>query len=344
MERVIRRYKMFVYVCCMICLVVGSIAREGFAKDSRFVSIILGTAGGLTEGNLSSYLLAPIGTTDFVALDAGTLMTGLQRANAKGSLTDIVLPADSNVGLEGHVLRDHIKAYLISHPHLDHLAGLVINSPDDSRKHILGLSSTIDSMRDHLFNWKIWPNFGDEGHGFHLKKYQYVRLSAEEEHPIEGTLMSVVPFELCHSGMNSTAFLIHSKGYYVLYVGDTGPDEVEKCDKLTKLWQFVAPLVRADRLCGIFLEISYPDPRNSKQLYGHLTPMWIMKELQRLAELVNSQEPTESLRGLKVIGTHIKPPLNPGVSNRNTIIKQVEALNQLGIKFIFPEQGDRIEF
>ena len=32
------------------------------------------------------------------------------------------------------------------------------------------------------------------------------------------------------------------------------------------------------------------------------------------------------------------------MTNRDKIIKQVEGLNHLGINFIFPEQGDRIEF
>ena len=339
-----KRYKVFIFLCCTIYLMVGGIARDGFARQSRFISIVLGTAGGLTEANLSSYLLAPSGSTDFVALDAGTLLTGLRKAKMKGSLNDIIIPPDITLDLEGHVLHHHVKAYLISHAHLDHLAGLVINSPDDNRKHILALAPTINNVRDHLFNWKIWPNFGDEGHGFHLKKYHYVRLSAGEEHPIEGTLMRVIPFELCHSGVISTAFLMYSNGYYILYLGDTGPDEIEKCDKLKQVWQYITPLVRGGKLCGIFLEISYPDPRDTKQLYGHLTPVWIMKELQRLAELVSPQEPTEALKGLKVVATHIKPSLNPKMSNRDKIIKQVEELNQLGIKFIFPEQGDRIEF
>ena len=55
--------------------------------------------------------------------------------------------------------------------------GLVINSPDDESKDILGTAATIDAIRDHLFNWRIWPGFGNEGAGFNLKKYRYVRLA-----------------------------------------------------------------------------------------------------------------------------------------------------------------------
>ena len=55
---------------------------------------------------------------------------------------------------------------------------------------------------------------------------------------------------------------------YALYVGDTGPDEVERCANLRQLWQAVAPLVRQAKLWGLFAEISYLDVRDVSQLYG----------------------------------------------------------------------------
>ena len=124
------------------------------------------------------------------------------------------------------------------------MAGLVHNSPDDSAKEILGIDSTIDNIRDHLFNWKIWPNFGDEGEGFQLKKYQYVRLIPGETVPITGTSMSVTPFLLSHSNYTSSAFLVEADGASMLYFGDTGPDEVENVDYMRQVWTRVAPLVR----------------------------------------------------------------------------------------------------
>ena len=59
-------------------------------NERQFVTIALGKGGGLTEANLSSYLLAQVGSTEFVALDAGTLLTGLQHAHRKGNLSDVV--------------------------------------------------------------------------------------------------------------------------------------------------------------------------------------------------------------------------------------------------------------
>ncbi len=39
-----------------------------------FVAIVLGAGGGPGQDDLSAYLLAPAGSTDYVALDAGTLL------------------------------------------------------------------------------------------------------------------------------------------------------------------------------------------------------------------------------------------------------------------------------
>ena len=335
-------------VTTSVCLSAIAFGQESAIKEAaaaKFVSIVLGTAGGLEEQNLSAYLLAPIGSKDFVALDAGTLLTGLRKARMMGSLWDIHVPPESDLTIEGWVLQNNIKAYLITHAHLDHVAGLVINSPADTTKELLGIPSTIDYIRDHLFNWKIWPNFGNEGEELRLNKYRYVRLNPGEQYRVSGTGMTVEPFILSHAnGYPSTAFLIQSGGFYALYFGDTGPDAVEKADSIKTVWRRVAALVRNKRLRGVFLEVSYPEGRPDKLLFGHLTPSWMTKELRELAELVNPESPGAALRNLTVVVTHIKPSLERGPSPRDQIAKQLSELNDLGVRLIVARQGQRIEF
>jgi 3',5'-cyclic-nucleotide phosphodiesterase len=312
--------------------------------EPAFTAIPLGTAGGLREDDLSCYLLAPQGSGDFLAFDAGTLMAGLSKAAQLGSLHGIVSAADGDWTPAGAMLQKHIKAYLISHPHLDHVAGLVINSPDDAKKDILGTDPTIDRIRDHLFNWAIWPAFGSEGAGFLLKKYRYVRLVPMQAAAVSGTSMTVEAYTLSHGdGYPSTAFLVQAAGAYVLYCGDTGPDAVEKSDHLRQVWRRVAPLVKAHSLRAIFLEASYPDGTPDKFLFGHLTPAWMVAELHELAALVDAARPATALQGLTVVVTHIKPSLKAGVSATERIKQQVTARNDLGVRFVIPEQGRRFD-
>src|SRR5690242_13920423 len=97
-----------------------------YAQDSNyaFKVIPLGVKGGMDESNLSCYMLAAAGTDDYVCLDAGTVYSGIKKAIDSGLFNKDAL----------FVLRNDIKDYLISHPHLDHVAGLIINSPADTSK------------------------------------------------------------------------------------------------------------------------------------------------------------------------------------------------------------------
>ncbi|MCW5870852.1 MAG: 3',5'-cyclic-nucleotide phosphodiesterase, partial [Candidatus Eremiobacteraeota bacterium] len=105
-----------------------------------------------------------------------------------------------------------------------------------------------------------------------------------------------------------------------------------------------APLIRDGRLRGIMLESSYPDGREPGQLFGHLTPEWLMKELRRLARLVDANQPQRALTGLKVAVTHIKPSLEKGKPPRQLVEEQLRQHNDLGVEFVFPGQGQRLDF
>ncbi|MBS1936067.1 MAG: 3',5'-cyclic-nucleotide phosphodiesterase, partial [Bacteroidetes bacterium] len=235
------------------------------------------------------------------------------------------------------VLRTDIKGYFISHPHLDHLAGLVVNSPDDSSKAIYALPFCIDVLKNNYFTWKSWANFGNEGDKPALGKYHYVTLTEGKEIAAENTSLFVTPYLLSHSTPGqSTAFLVRSEDAYLLYLGDTGADEVEKANNLKTLWQNISPLVKAKKLKAIFIEVSFPNQQAEKLLFGHLTPKLLMQEMHILSGLAGS----DAMKGLPVVITHIKPNGN----NENMIKEQVTASNDLGLKIIFPQQAKKLEF
>ena len=313
-----------------------------FSKEA-FQVIVLGCSGGPKEDNLSSYLIAPIHSNDFIALDAGSLLSGIDKAYKKGSFKGISEESSNPWQIEPYILRDKVKAYFISHAHLDHVLGLVINSTEDIKKPIFAIDSAIDFLRDHLFNWKIWPNFASEGNPPLLNLYEYQRLELERKIFVPNTEMSVQPFLLSHSrNYESTAFLVESKGFYALYFGDTAPDILEPRKYMENVGKKIAPLVQSRSLRGIFLECSYVDKEES-QLFGHLDVKHMMRELRHFACIVNPISPQEALKGLKVIIIHMKGDSLKGDFSKELIRIELDRQNDLGIEFILPEQGDRIE-
>jgi cAMP phosphodiesterase len=290
-----------------------------FSQSFRIVP--LGVKGGIDESNLSAYMVAAKGSNDYICLDAGTLHYGIEKAIANKVF---------NIPVE-QVLRLYIKGYFISHAHLDHVSGLIVNSPDDTTKNIYAFADCLETIKTHYFTWKSWANFADEGDAPLLKKYHYEVLIPDKTVNIPNTGLSVRAFPLSHSNLTSTAFLVESKGSYVLYLGDTGPDEIEKSTNLHKLWEAIAPLVKTRQLKAIMIETSFPDEQPDKTLFGHLTPRWLMKEMADLSTLTGA----EALRNLNIVVTHLKPPQ----VNIDKIKAQLKSENTLHLNFIFPVQG-----
>ncbi|PRY09985.1 3',5'-cyclic-nucleotide phosphodiesterase [Pontibacter ummariensis] len=308
-------------------LLLGVTQAFGQQKKAAFKVVPLGIRGGLDESNLSGYLVAPTGSDNYVSLDAGTLHYGLRKA-----VENRVFEA-----APGEVLRNNVKGYLISHPHLDHLAGLIINSPDDTPKSIYGLPFMIQVLKDKYFTWQSWANFANEGDKPTLNKYQYTYLKENEATPLANTELQVRAFPLSHSSPDqSAAFLLQHNQDYLLYLGDTGADAIEGSDKLQQLWQEVAPLVKNGELKAIFIEVSFPNEQPEKQLFGHLTPRLLMSELEKLSKLTG----TTALRKVPVVVTHMKP----SGDNVQKIMAQLKEGNRLRLNLVYPEQGRMLTF
>ena len=309
------------YFICLFLL-----STQIFAQKAAFDVVPLGVKGGVDEKNLSAYLVAPVYTHDYICLDAGTINAGVEKA-----IENKVFTVSAN-----EVLRKYIKGYFISHAHLDHVSGLIINSPADSSKTVYATKKCMEMMEKHYFNGETWANFGDEGVGFQLKKYHFQTLVLGEETKINNTTMTVKAFPLSHvNPFESTAFLIQNGKDAVLYLGDTGPDSVEKSTDLSELWTAIAPLVQNKQLRGIFIEVSFPNEQPDNLLFGHLTPNHLMTEMHKLEELVGKG----NLKNFKIIITHLKPP----TKNIVKIKEQLQKGNDLGLQLIYPEQGKRFE-
>ncbi|MBV1691847.1 hypothetical protein KRR38_30305 [Novosphingobium sp. G106] len=69
---------------------------------------------------------------------------------------------------------------------LDHVAGMLIASPEDSAKPIYALPSVSKALLDIYFNGEAWANFTDRGKA-PLGKYKLVDLTPGKATPLVGT-------------------------------------------------------------------------------------------------------------------------------------------------------------
>jgi cAMP phosphodiesterase len=315
-----------VSILLMVVLHVSSQTNNSSNLNNGFKVIPLGVKGGLDESNLSAYLVAANGSDQYICLDAGTIYKGLELTAQK----KIFKPSNPSV-----IQQNNINSYFISHAHLDHTAGLIMNSPNDNAKNLYGLASVLDVFKKNYFTWSAWANFGSEGEAPILKKYSYQTLTPKLEIPIDNTGLFVTPFVLSHvKPYESTAFLVRNQNSYLLYLGDTGADKVEQSDQLAQLWQTIAPLVIQNQLKAIFIEVSFDNSVPEKSLFGHLTPKLLIEEMAKLDQLTNGH-----LKNTQLYVTHIKP-----CDGCEAKIKgEIQAANQIGLNIFYPTQAALIE-
>lgn len=319
--------KLFTIISIAILCCIGP-AGKAQSPEKGFTIIPLGVKGGLDESNLSAYLVSAKGAEKYICLDAGTIYTGLQKITKSNIFTPLKDATD--------IQKKYINSYFISHGHLDHTAGLVLNSPGDSfKKNIYAIPSVIEVLKSSQFSSKSWSNFANEGDKPMIGKYNYQYLTPEKEIEVVGTGLFVTPFVLSHvKPYESTAFLVRNQSDYVLYLGDTGPDEVEHSTQLANLWNHIVPLVQKNQLQYIFIEVSFSNKVPDASLYGHLTPNWLMKEMSQLQKLTG-----DKLKNVVIMVTHIKP-----CDGCEMVIKdELKTANNLGLNIQFPQQGELIQ-
>jgi len=221
---------------------------------------ILGCSGGLGRGEYTtSYLI-----DDSILIDAGT---GL------GTLTQSQLKTISSV--------------LLTHAHLDHICGLplLVDNLFGSVDHTLDVyasASVIASLREHIFNWKIWPDFSQ------LPSPESPSLRF---HPIEaGNSVSI-------GGLQFTAFsvphVVPAQGYFVrgdnatlAYASDTGFSA-----------QLIESLDSLGAINNLILECAWSDSEQElADISGHLTPALVQKVIDALAHCPEN-----------TLITHLKP-------------------------------------
>jgi 3',5'-cyclic-nucleotide phosphodiesterase len=331
----------FPALLAMICASSGAIAAE---RPPAFELRPLGVLGGDADDNLSCYLLGRPGEPSRIMIDAGTIRRGLILSREK----DGTLPPGASNAAQSEAVRQTLsglEALLVTHSHLDHIAGLLLISPmllgapPRTPFRLVALPETLEAIAQHLFKPPVWldlpilaPVFRPE----RLPPGQKLKTGTFE-----------IETELLRHPVPSAAFFITAGEATYLHLGDTGPTEA--------VWERARPLLRSRSLRAVAVEVSYPSSLSALGLQnGHLTPRMLVVELDRLAHLDASPPDAAKLtaddavklaarlapvlRDVSIIAIHIK------ASGYDTVVTELRDLQQAGLHIIIPSQGDRIRF
>lgn len=171
-----------------------------------------------------------------------------------------------------------IRHVLLTHAHLDHVCGLAFLVDNllgeiDSPIEVLARPETVDVLRQHLFNWALWPDFtripSEERPGLRLRPIEPGR-------PLSGLGDAVVnPFEVCHTvpalGYALSDGQAAGQGVFA-FTGDTG--------RCPRLWAALNALPRLDWL---MIDVAFPDEYTELgELARHYTPASLRRELDAL--------------------------------------------------------------
>ncbi|MEO8331163.1 MAG: 3',5'-cyclic-nucleotide phosphodiesterase [Gallionella sp.] len=220
---------------------------------------VLGCSGGI-GGNLrtTSFLL-----DHDVLIDAGTGVTEL-------SLTELCLI-------------DHI---FVTHSHLDHIAciPMLIDSVWMMRDRpitIYAIGETLEILKQHIFNWKIWPDFSEIPNAQRPSmRYQSIELG--ETVVLGGRRITPVP---ANHVVPAVGYQLDSGSASLVFTGDTTTNNA--------LWKVVNKI---ENLRYLIIESAFSNSEKELAVLSkHLCPSMLAVELEKFK------------REAEVFITHHKP-------------------------------------
>ena len=167
-----------------------------------------------------------------------------------------------------------IEHALLSHAHLDHLAGLVYLSETlgfcetGAAVTIAGIDPVIRALRSNVFNNVLWPDFSKIPHA-DVPVVKYRTLVEDVEQRVGDVWVTPVPVN--HT-VPTTGFIVHDGATGLMYSGDTGPTKA--------LWDAARGLTG---IRAVILECAFPNRLAPlAEIAKHMTPDLIRHELDKL--------------------------------------------------------------
>ncbi len=186
---------------------------------------------------------------------------------------DILLDAGTGVGdltLEELAAIDHV---FVTHSHMDHIASIpfLVDTVGGMRSAPLivhGTTATLDIIRAHIFNWKIWPDFS----AIPSKDSPYLRfepLHLDSIIRLDGRAISPVP---ANHVVPAVGYHVDSGRASLVFTGDTTTSE--------ELWRVINEI---DNLRYLIIETAFCNRERDLAIASkHLCPSMLAEELAKL--------------------------------------------------------------
>jgi len=199
---------------------------------------------------------------------------------------DVLLDAGTGVGdlsLAELSLVDHI---FVTHSHLDHVSSIafIADTVGGMRaKPILvhALPETIAILKNHIFNWEIWPDF-TQIPSPEAPFMRYAEIALGRTVTLAGR--AITPLPAIHT-VPAVGYHLDSGAASLVFTGDTGPNDA--------LWTIVNGI---GNLKYLIIETAFANKeRHLAELSRHLCPSMLAEELVKFE------------RDAEVYVTHLKP-------------------------------------
>ncbi|GAB4175839.1 MAG: 3',5'-cyclic-nucleotide phosphodiesterase [Rhodocyclaceae bacterium] len=186
---------------------------------------------------------------------------------------DILIDGGTGVGdlsLAELAMIDHV---FVTHSHLDHVACIpfMVDTVGDMRNRPLTLhatQATLEILRNHLFNWSIWPDFSQIPSAEHpFLRYEPIRLGQTVE--IGGRRIRALPAK--HT-VPAVGYEMDSGSGSLVFTGDTTTNDA--------LWKVVN---RIANLRYLIIETAFSNREHRLAVVSkHLCPSMLAEELAKL--------------------------------------------------------------
>ena len=186
---------------------------------------------------------------------------------------DVLVDAGTGVGdlsLEALAKVDHI---FVSHSHLDHVTSIpfLVDTVCWMRATpivVYGIKETLDILRAHLFNWKIWPDFTQIPNAD--KPFMvYREITVGETIEIRGRRFTAIP---ANHTVPAVGYSIEGSRAALIYTGDTSTNDA--------LWRVVNA---TPRLKYLIIETAFCNrERDIAVASKHLCPQLLAEELEKM--------------------------------------------------------------